>query len=65
MIRTICDILITGLVCAAAWWARFEEGDLVETNWVDRWRGFAKQRNGRPPQWMLEMARRLEFQWPE
>ena len=52
-------------LCAAAWCAKFEPADLGETDWVDNWRQFAKQRNGRLPQWMLEVARRLEFEWPE
>ena len=51
-------------LCAAAWCATFEQAGVAETLWVDRWRQFAKQRNGRPPQWMLDVARLLEFQWP-
>jgi tetratricopeptide (TPR) repeat protein len=51
-------------LCAYAWCAAFEPADLEETNWLDRWQQFAKQRNGRLPQWMLEVARRMEFQWP-
>jgi tetratricopeptide (TPR) repeat protein len=52
-------------LCAAGWCAKYEPADLVETDWLDRWRQFAKQRDGRIPQWMLDVARRLEFQWPE
>jgi glycosyltransferase involved in cell wall biosynthesis len=51
-------------LCAAAWYATFEPAHLVESHWADSWREFAKQRNGRLPQWMLEVAQRLEFQWP-
>ncbi len=52
-------------LCAAAWCARFEQADLVETHWEASFREYAKRRNDRLPQWMLEVARRLEFQWPE
>jgi hypothetical protein len=52
-------------LCAAAWIARFEPRDFVEPRWEANWRQYSKRRNGRVPQWMLEVARRLGFQWPE
>jgi glycosyltransferase involved in cell wall biosynthesis len=52
-------------LCAAAWCATFEPAEVVETEWEVSWRQYVKQRNGRVPQWMLDVARRLEFQWPE
>ncbi|HZH30250.1 MAG TPA: tetratricopeptide repeat protein [Pyrinomonadaceae bacterium] len=51
-------------LCAAAWCATFEQADMAEAVWMERWRQFARRRNGRPPQWMLDVARRLEFRWP-
>lgn len=52
-------------LCASAWWDKFGQGELAESDWKDRWGTYVRQRNGRPPQWMLEAARRLEFEWPE
>ncbi|HXU37758.1 MAG TPA: tetratricopeptide repeat protein [Blastocatellia bacterium] len=52
-------------LCAAAWCATFEAPALVETDWEISWRQFVKQRSGSLPRWMLEVARRLGFQWPE
>jgi hypothetical protein len=52
-------------LCAAAWRAKFEPAELGETDWEARWRQFTKQRYGFIPRWMLEVARRLEFEWPE
>jgi tetratricopeptide (TPR) repeat protein len=51
-------------LCASAWCATFEPAGLVESDWVERWRQFARQRSNHVPQWMLEVARRLEFEWP-
>jgi tetratricopeptide (TPR) repeat protein len=51
-------------LCAAAWCAAFEPADLGESNWRDRWRQFANQRNGRLPRWMIDVAGRLGFEWP-
>ncbi|HKS40927.1 MAG TPA: DUF3856 domain-containing protein [Blastocatellia bacterium] len=55
----------TNWLCAAAWCAKFEPAEVIESDWEISWRQFVKQRNGSVPQWMLEVARRLEFQWPE
>jgi tetratricopeptide (TPR) repeat protein/glycosyltransferase involved in cell wall biosynthesis len=52
-------------LCAAAWCAEYEPANLSETDWLDAWRHFAEQRKGRIPNWMLDVARRLEFEWPE
>lgn len=52
-------------VCAAAWCATFEPTEVAATDWEASWRRYVKQRNGFIPQWMLDVARRLEFQWPE
>lgn len=52
-------------LCAAAWCATFEPAEVVETEWEASWRQYVKQRNGFIPRWMLDVARRLEFQWPE
>jgi tetratricopeptide (TPR) repeat protein len=38
---------------------------LVEHNWKASWEQFRNQRHGRIPDWMLQVARRLKFQWPE
>jgi tetratricopeptide (TPR) repeat protein len=52
-------------LCAAAWCATFESTALVEHNWKASWEQFRSQRHGRIPDWMLQVARRLKFQWPE
>lgn len=52
-------------LCAAAWCTKFEPADVAGTGWEVYWKQFVKQRKGRVPQWMLEVARRLDFQWPE
>ncbi len=52
-------------LCAAAWCAEYAPVNLLETDWLDVWRRFAEQRKGRAPHWMLDVARRLEFEWPE
>jgi tetratricopeptide (TPR) repeat protein len=51
-------------LCAAAWCAKFEPADLVNMDWIDRWRQFAQQRNNHISQWMMDVARRLGFEWP-
>jgi tetratricopeptide (TPR) repeat protein len=51
-------------LCAAAWCATFEPADLAEPRWEDSWRQYAERRKDRIPRWMLDVARRLEFQWP-
>ncbi|MBV9928724.1 MAG: tetratricopeptide repeat protein [Acidobacteria bacterium] len=52
-------------LCAAAWLSKFGQGELVAPKWEEKWRQFAKERNGNVPQWMLEVARRLDFEWPD
>ena len=51
-------------LCATAWCATFGLAEAVEDDWEAGWQKFVKQRNGRIPRWMLDVARRLEFQWP-
>jgi glycosyltransferase involved in cell wall biosynthesis len=52
-------------LCAAAWSANFGQGELDEGAWTGRWRRFVEKRSGRLPRWMLDVARRMEFSWPE
>ncbi|QOX78101.1 tetratricopeptide repeat protein [Trichlorobacter lovleyi] len=52
-------------LCSAAWCAKYAPAAVVELDWETDWQKFAKQRQGRIPHWMLEVARRLEFQWPD
>jgi len=52
-------------LCTTAWMNTFEPTELVNTDWLADWQKFAKQRQGRIPHWMQEVARRLEFQWPD
>ena len=49
-------------LCAAAWCTKFDA--LPESEWAATWRQYWNRRHGRPPQWMLEVARRLDFQFP-
>jgi tetratricopeptide (TPR) repeat protein len=51
-------------LCAVGWCAKYEPANLLETDWLDVWRRFAEQRKGRMPEWMVDVARRLEFEWP-
>jgi len=50
-------------LCAAAWGAKFDP--IASDEWRDAWRQFKDRRNGRIPHWMIEVARRLEFDWPD
>jgi len=50
-------------LCAAAWCAKYDS--LTENAWEVDWQIYASKRNGHIPLWMLEVARRLEFQFPE
>lgn len=50
-------------LCAAAWSTKFDS--LTESDWVVDWRNYLRKRNGHIPEWMLEVARRLGFQFPE
>lgn len=52
-------------LCAAAWCATYSPETVADLAWQTDWQKFAKQRQGRIPCWMLEVARRLEFQWPD
>lgn len=52
-------------LCAAAWCATYSPETVADLAWQTDWQKFAKQRQGRIPHWMLEVARRLEFQWPD
>ncbi|MGZ5053892.1 MAG: tetratricopeptide repeat protein [Methylobacter sp.] len=52
-------------LCICAWLNRYESTALPDHNWMDSWRKFHKQRQGRLPQWMQTVAKRLEFSWPD
>src|ERR1043166_7717444 len=52
-------------LCAAAWCAANEPADSEGAELLDDWRRFTERRQGRIPQWMSEVARRLQFRWPE
>ena len=51
-------------LCSAAWLASFGQADLGVSHWESSFRQYSNQLNGCVPRWMLEVARRLEFQWP-
>lgn len=51
-------------LCAAAWCAKFQPADVQDTGWEANWRQYRNQRKGRVPHWVLEVARRLDFEWP-
>lgn len=51
--------------CATVWCAKYAPDAVEVLYWLTDWQKFAKQRQGRIPHWMLEIARRLEFQWPD
>lgn len=52
-------------LCAGAWCVAYAPDDVEMAVWQADWQKFAKQRQGRIPYWMQEVARRLEFQWPD
>lgn len=52
-------------LCAAVWCAAYSPETVADLAWQTDWKKFANQRQGRIPYWMLEVARRLEFQWPD
>jgi tetratricopeptide (TPR) repeat protein len=52
-------------LCAAAWCAKYAPANLAGAEWLDAWRRLAKRHAGRIPRWMLDVAGRMEFQWPE
>lgn len=50
-------------LCAAAWCYKFEP--TVDDRWQDDWQRYLTERDGNIPVWMLEVARRLDFEFPE
>ena len=52
-------------LCAAVWSAKFAPATVADVNWQTNWHQYVTQRQGRIPHWMTEIARRMEFQWPE
>jgi len=48
--------------CASAWVSKLEHS--VDADWKMAWGRYVSQRSGRIPSWMLEVGRRLEFEWP-
>jgi tetratricopeptide (TPR) repeat protein len=52
-------------LCAAAWCATHAPDALDALDWQTQWQSFMTQRKGHIPWWMLEVARRLSFQWPQ
>jgi hypothetical protein len=52
-------------LCAAAWCAKSTRGTVAQVDWKAEWRSFVMQRHGHIPHWMLEVAQRLAFQWPD
>ncbi|SJZ57139.1 Glycosyltransferase involved in cell wall bisynthesis [Trichlorobacter thiogenes] len=52
-------------LCAVAWCATYSPETVADLAWQTDWQKFAQQRQGRIPHWMPEVARRLEFQWPD
>ncbi|MDU0457144.1 MAG: tetratricopeptide repeat protein [Geobacteraceae bacterium] len=52
-------------LCATTWCTKYSTNAVEHLNWKANWQKFAKQRKGRIPHWMQEVARRLEFQWPD
>lgn len=52
-------------LCAAAWCATHAPDVLGVPDWQTQWQSFVTQRKGHIPWWMLEVARRLSFRWPQ
>ena len=52
-------------LCAAAWCATHAPDGLEALDWQTQWQSFVTQRKGHVPWWMLEVARRLSFRWPQ
>jgi len=50
-------------LCAAAWCDKFER--TLDDSWREDWQNYVNQTDGNIPVWMFEVARRLEFQFPE
>jgi hypothetical protein len=51
--------------CVAAWCATYAPDSMAQFDWLTEWRCFVTQREGRVPQWMLKVGRRLSFEWPK
>ena len=51
-------------LCAAAWCATHAPDGLEALDWQTQWQSFVTRRKGHIPWWMLEVERRLSFQWP-
>jgi len=52
-------------LCICAGNNQYEIVSLPENEWLDCWRKFYKQRQGRLPKWMQTFANRLKFKWPD
>ncbi len=52
-------------LCAVAWRAKYAPDAVESLDWKTNWQKYAKQRQGRIPHWIQEVALRLEFQWPD
>ncbi|MEQ1529617.1 MAG: tetratricopeptide repeat protein, partial [Methylococcales bacterium] len=50
---------------SCAWLQHHEPTALTDIDWVDNWQQFQQQRQNRLPQWMLTLAQRLHFEFPE
>lgn len=51
-------------LCAAAWCSAFSPTDLEDAGWEDDFRRYIQHRDGRPPQRMQDVARRMNFKGP-
>jgi len=52
-------------ICVSVWAATYATDLIKNTQWELKWREFHKQRQGNIPKFMLKIAERLEFEWPE
>ena len=52
-------------LCAASYCRKNIPEVVDELEWQPNWQKFINQRHGKLPQWMQEVARRLEFEWPK
>jgi glycosyltransferase involved in cell wall biosynthesis len=52
-------------LCVCAWVNQHDPASLPEQDWLNNWHKFHQQRQGRLPEWMQTVAKRLEFTWPE
>ncbi len=51
-------------LCTVAWCATFEPSVVEQLDWLSSFHQYAKQRQGRLPRWMQELAKRMAFEWP-